>query len=167
MNDFVVSIDKEKFQVVLNNRKVKVNDSEYDVEISHLSPYTYLIKINNKVYHITTNKLEKDKYSFLIDGHYFETIVRTKLEEEVVNVLSKSANNNGNRVIKSPMPGLVLRINKNVGDQIEEGEPLILLEAMKMENEIRSPSSGVVSEIYVQPHSSVEKNQTLLTIKLK
>ena len=165
MNDFVVSIDKEKFEVVLNNHKVKVNDSEYNVEISHLSPYTYLIKINNKVYHITTNKLEKDKYSFLIDGHYFETIVRTKLEEEIVNVLSKSANNNGNRVIKSPMPGLVLRINKNVGDQIEEGEPLILLEAMKMENEIRSPSSGIVSEIYVQPHSSVEKNQTLLTIK--
>ena len=49
MNDFVVSIDKEKFQVVLKNHKVKVNDSEYDVEISHLSPYTYLIKINNKV----------------------------------------------------------------------------------------------------------------------
>ena len=166
MSDFVVTIDEEIFSINSNqNHSVLLNDIEYEVEISQLSPHTYKVKLENQIFHITTNKLEANKYSFLVDGHYFESFVRTKLEEEAAKILNSNSLNNGNKRVKSPMPGLILRINKEVGDDVYEGEPLILLEAMKMENEIKSPSAGVISEILVENGKSVEKNQILMIIQ--
>jgi biotin carboxyl carrier protein len=63
------------------------------------------------------------------------------------------------------MPGLILRLNRKKGEMVVKGDPLVLLEAMKMENEIRSPADGIVSEIFVPENSSVEKNQLMLKIK--
>jgi pyruvate carboxylase subunit B len=62
------------------------------------------------------------------------------------------------------MPGLILKIKKSVGDEVEMGESIILLEAMKMENDIKAGSSGVIKEICVSENSAVEKNETLVVI---
>lgn len=165
MSDFIVTIDNRKFKVNTNHsEKVKVNGNEYNLQVSRLSDHTFNVKINNEVYHITSSKLDVNRYSFLIDGHYFESEVRTRLEEEAANLLNNKNLISGSQQIKSPMPGLILRINKKVGDSVEVGESLILLEAMKMENEVRSPSSGIVSEILAQEGKSVEKNQVLIVI---
>lgn len=165
MSDFIVTIDNKKFSINTNHSdKVMLNGKEYVLEISQLSEHTFNVKINNAVYHITSSKLSNNIYSFLVDGHYFESEVRTKLEEEAANLLNGKNLSSGRKQIKSPMPGLILRINKDIGDNVNEGEPLILLEAMKMENEIRSPSSGKITEILVKEGKSVEKNQVLLII---
>ena len=63
------------------------------------------------------------------------------------------------------MPGLLLKIKKKEGEHVEIGEPIIVLEAMKMENEIRSPSSGTVTEINFTEGSSVEKDAIILKIE--
>lgn len=67
--------------------------------------------------------------------------------------------------IKAPMPGLILKIKKKAGEHVEIGEPLIVLEAMKMENEIRSPSTGTITEINYTEGSSVEKDAVILKIE--
>ena len=63
------------------------------------------------------------------------------------------------------MPGLVRNVNINVGDLIKKGDSLIILEAMKMENVLKSPIDGIISELGVKPGESVEKNQILLSFK--
>jgi len=63
------------------------------------------------------------------------------------------------------MPGLVLKIFKQVGETVEENEPVVVLEAMKMENEIRSPKKGVIKEIFLKHGSTVEKDAVILTIE--
>ena len=166
MSDFIVTIDDEKFSVNTNSTEtVKLNDKEYKISISQLSDHTYSIKLDNNIYHITTSKLKSNQYSFLIDGHYFESFVRTKLEEEAESILSAKLVKDGEVNINSPMPGLILRINKNIGETVVKGESLILLEAMKMENEIKAPTDGIISQIFIEAGKSVEKNQTLLVIK--
>lgn len=67
-------------------------------------------------------------------------------------------------VVPAPMAGIVLSVNKNVGDAVEKGDILVILEAMKMENEILAPCDGVVKAIHVSSNESVESNQPLLTI---
>ena len=67
-------------------------------------------------------------------------------------------------VVPAPMAGIVLSVNKNVGDAVEKGDILVILEAMKMENEILAPADGVVKAIHVSSNESVESNQPLLTI---
>ena len=166
MNDFVVTIDNNKLSVeLIRTDLIKLNGTEYNVNVSKLSEYTYQIQINNKVFHITANKLENNKFSFLIDGHYFESIVRTKLEEKASEILEESEKSKGDLIIASPMPGLILRLDKNLGDNVKKGDSLILLEAMKMENELRAPKDGVISEIFIEEGSSVEKNQKLIHLK--
>ena len=166
MSDFVVTIDKEKFSVNTNNfHKIKLDGSEFETQITQLSSHTYKIKLNNKIFHITTNKLNNNEFSFLVDGHYFESFVRTKLEDEAAKILSNNAVTHGKYNIKSPMPGLVLKLYKTSGEQVVEGEPLLLLEAMKMENIIKSPAAGIIKEIPIKKGKSVDKNQTLLVIQ--
>jgi biotin carboxyl carrier protein len=66
--------------------------------------------------------------------------------------------------IKSPMPGLILKLKKKTGDEVEAGEPVLILEAMKMENELRSPSKGKIREILVKEGIAVEKGAVLFII---
>ena len=66
--------------------------------------------------------------------------------------------------VEAPMPGIIIRLEKNVGDKVEEGDVLLILEAMKMENSITSPTSGVVKEIKVKEGDNVSKGQVLVVI---
>jgi biotin carboxyl carrier protein len=60
------------------------------------------------------------------------------------------------------MPGLVLEVRVKVGDTVKKGDPLLVLEAMKMENILKSPADGIIQKVHVQKSAAVEKNQTLI-----
>ena len=63
------------------------------------------------------------------------------------------------------MPGLIIKINKKIGDEIEIGESVLVLEAMKMENDVRASASGKIKEIRAKEGSSVEKDQVIVIIE--
>ncbi len=67
-------------------------------------------------------------------------------------------------VLKSPMPGLVVRVAVAVGDEVAEGQGLVVLEAMKMENELKAPAAGVVASIRVAVGQTVDKGEVLLEL---
>ena len=64
--------------------------------------------------------------------------------------------------VKAPMPGLILSMSVAEGDEVKKGDPLLILEAMKMENVIKSPSDGVIKSIKAAQGDSVEKNEVLI-----
>ncbi|MCU7494972.1 MAG: acetyl-CoA carboxylase biotin carboxyl carrier protein subunit [Ignavibacteria bacterium] len=165
MNEYVVTVNgKKKAFKMLDSGKVVFQDRELEYSLLKVSDYSYLLKIGNKVYDMTTTALSSEKFGFLVDGHYFETTVRTKLQEkarELQNIRNMETHHD---LIKSPMPGMILKIKKNVGERIEMGESVVILEAMKMENDLHAPSSGVIKEIFVKEGNSVEKDTILLTI---
>jgi biotin carboxyl carrier protein len=67
--------------------------------------------------------------------------------------------------VKAPMPGLILKVRKKVGEQVELGESVIILEAMKMENDLKAPASGIITELKVTEGMPVEKNTLLFSIE--
>ncbi|HEX2867976.1 MAG TPA: biotin/lipoyl-containing protein [Ignavibacteriales bacterium] len=165
MNEYVATLNgKKKTFKILDSGKLLYNEKEVEYSLLKVSEYSYLLKIGNKVYDITTTDLSQDKFGFLVDGHYFETVIRTKLQEKAQELQNIKNKENHHDLIKSPMPGMILKIKKQVGDKIEMGESVVILEAMKMENDLHAPSSGVVKEIFVKEGSSVEKDVVLLTI---
>jgi biotin carboxyl carrier protein len=71
----------------------------------------------------------------------------------------------GELAVTAPIPGLVVKLLVAVGESIEEGQPLVILEAMKMENELRSMRAGVIKEIVAGPGQRVEQNAVLLILE--
>jgi len=101
--------------------------------------------------------------SVLLAGREFPCIVedeRLVLIRKVVGLTTAGQNT----VVKAPMPGLIVRLLKSVGDTVTKGERLLIVEAMKMENELKSPIAGRVKEIHVAVGRPVDKGQVLVTL---
>ena len=122
---------------------------------------------NNKSYNIElleSNYLEK-KYVLNINEKEISVGLKDELDLaiEKMGFSSKKAESGGQ--IYSPMPGLVIRLEKQEGDEAEEGDVLMILEAMKMENIIKSPFKSVVKKIHVKEGETVSKRQLLIELE--
>ncbi len=166
MNNYIVNIDGKKLESKVNSSSITIGNTEYnDYELIEISANKFILKLGDKIYESVVEKINGDQYSVTIEGLTYAITVRSQLEEKAHEFLKNKAKQIHSDKIVAPMPGLILKINKSVGDEIAIGESLIILEAMKMENEIRATSSGKIKEIYVNEGISVEKNQLLITIE--
>ena len=166
MNEFIVTINGRKYAIkVTCNGEITVGGKRIETEITRISSNTFLFRYGKKVFEISTNKLGGDKYSFLICGWYLETTVRTALQESANELRAKNNLVNHAYEIKAPMPGLIIKLNKKIGDTVAANEAVLLLEAMKMENEIRSPREGIIKNIFYLEGQSVDKGSVILTIE--
>jgi pyruvate carboxylase subunit B len=166
MNEFVVSLNKRKYSIKLSeDGEAEINGRKVNVELSHINNSAFLLKVNDNPYEIAANKLENGRYGFLVEGCYFDTLVRTKLQETADELMKNKMRESHKAEFKAPMPGLVLKIKKQLGEQVNIGEPLVILEAMKMENELRATSSGTITSVKVKEGESVEKGALIMTIE--
>jgi len=166
MNDFIVSVNSSKFNVkVLNDSELTVNDEMYNYELLPVFNHSFILKLNHKVFELTSEKLNSELFKVLIQGYQFEVTVRTALQEKAFKLLEISAGFHHHHMnVKAPMPGLILKVRKKVGDQVELGESVIILEAMKMENDLKAPASGIIENIFISEGSTVEKGVILFSI---
>ena len=132
----VVSVEKTKFHVLKDNKSFKA-----EIVAADFISKKYTIKVNNNTYEVAIS----DALDQLIKSMGIER-GRTK----VVNA------------IKAPMPGLILEISVEVGQTVKENDPLLILEAMKMENSFLSPRDGVIKSIAVEKGHAVDKGQLLI-----
>ncbi len=165
MPDYFVDLNrKEKSVRFTAPGEIEIDGRSYHYRIEEINENYYLLRLNNRVYKINKVSGDKSNSLILIEGKYFETEVRTNLEQKARQVLSNVKQKSHHSLIKSPMPGMVLKIKKNAGDEVAQGESIMILEAMKMENDIKSPFSGVIKDIYVDEGSAVEKGAKLFLI---
>ncbi|NNE35391.1 MAG: acetyl-CoA carboxylase biotin carboxyl carrier protein subunit [Rhodothermales bacterium] len=101
----------------------------------------------------------------MINGREYKSVVKSRKDLLLEKFGSTGAGASGHSDVKAPMPGLVVRVNVAVGDIVEAGQPLLVLEAMKMENEIGSPRNGVVGAVHVADGEAVGKNALLIEIE--
>jgi biotin carboxyl carrier protein len=132
---------------------------------------------------INARRVEEDVWSLIIDGRSYEATVQpihNKLritvggvswDIDVYNPLRRYTQTaethvaEGGQVISSPMPGRVVRVEVAVGDKVEAGQGVVIVEAMKMENELRAAGPGIVKEIEVEAGQAVEDGQPLVIIE--
>jgi biotin carboxyl carrier protein len=158
-----------------------IGEREYLIEI--IDEHTLLV--NGVRYHIDFESVsEQPVYSLLLDGRSFESYVyegddglqvllrgahyQASVEDEREKRL-RSATRGGVAEhaefhLKAPMPGLVVAIPVSEGQTVSKGDVLLVLESMKMQNELKSPRAGTVSRMRVKVGDSVELKQTLLSV---
>ncbi len=165
MSDYTATVNSNKYQVIINKNHVKVNGSEYPCELTKANNTVYLFKVGDKIYDITVNELGSGRYGILVEGEYFETEVKTRLREQAEEYLKNKADVSSKGVLKAPMPGLVVKVNVSEGDKVNAGDTLIILEAMKMENNLKSVLAGTVKDIRFKEGDNVEKEDIIMTIE--
>jgi len=110
--------------------------------------------------------LEEDhfagKYLIRVDGNTFSVKLFDEVRQRVLQMNLPTRTAGRSMEMRAPMPGLVRQVNVEEGSSVTAGDPLIVLEAMKMENLLKSPMSGTIVERCIQPGQAVEKNQLLL-----
>ena len=153
--------------------KVKVNESfEYNLKNSDLEILN-LIKLTKTKFHAINNnksfeiELEKTdfnnkEYILNINSNQYVVNIETQLNLLIKKMgFSESASKKEND-IKAPMPGLILSINIKEGQEVMEGETLLILEAMKMENIIAAPKDGKIKSINIKQGATVEKGELMV-----
>lgn len=134
-----------------------------------------IIKLANNKYHLLINNqsyslelLEKSENSksmkILVNGVKQEISIKDQYDTLLAQLGMDKLMSNKSNSVKAPMPGLVLRILVNEGDTVKKGDPLLVLEAMKMENIIKADGEGQIKRIAVEPKQVVEKNTLLIEL---
>ena len=166
MNEFVVTVNsKKKIVRFSENTIIYVDDKEYNQELYHLSGDTYLLKLDNKVYEISADQIDHERFVISVDGRNFDTIIRTSLQEKASKLIELRTIIRHKLEVKAPMPGMVLKIKKQAGDDVIQGDSVLILEAMKMENDLRAHISGKIKSINVKEGMAVEKGYSLFIIE--
>ena len=107
------------------------------------------------------------RYEVVVDGWLFEVITEPARRAELRERVAKGAaehQSTTRKTLRAQIPGRVARLWVTEGERVEQGQRLLAIEAMKMENEIRAPQAGIVEQIRVEPGSKVERNEELLSL---
>jgi biotin carboxyl carrier protein len=144
------------------------NASKFDVkslslgEIIDQQGSHYRFKYKNKNYDINLVSMEGSKYILKINGYRLEVDAVDDLDILIDKLGFNVQVDQGASIIKAPMPGLVLDVMVEVGQEVEKGASLLILEAMKMENVIKSEGNGVIKSIEISKGDKVDKGQLMI-----
>ena len=141
---------------------VAIGDREYVVDVRWTQTDLLSIIIDGRSYQVDIHT-DKDTHEVLIEGEHFEF----ELFDERKALLKKSAvlGAEGVQVVESSMPGKIVKIFIAEGDEVEQGQGLVVVEAMKMENEIKSPKAGVVKKVGIKEGEAVEAGALLVVVE--
>ncbi len=162
---------------------VQIENAEYDIVVRH-DGEAYVATVNGVPQNITLSDSRSEdgnvhaligsrshqvnltrnngSWNVFVSGKEYQAKVANYRLAQLKTRLGVKETKSMSRVLKSPMPGLVLQVNVAQGDTVEQGDTLLVLEAMKMENPIKSSGAGVVSKVHVAPKDSVEKGAALI-----
>jgi biotin carboxyl carrier protein len=151
--------------VSIDGKTIPFENIDQSAEIIQLSQDgTCVIRYKNRKFRfiLDLSLIENGIAKASAKGHIFEIKINTRIATLIDELgFNKSAQNHHMQVI-APMPGLVLKTLVVVGESVQEGQTLLTLEAMKMENVIKSPRDGFIKEIYAQDGDKVDKGDVLI-----
>ncbi len=151
---------KKEFSVGDN----ELNGQAVEWDIIEVRDNTFHILKDNKSYNATLISFNAEEKTMVINvnGNDYEISIKDKYDLllQQLGITAKSAS--AVQSIKAPMPGLIINVVAKEGDEVKKGDTLLILEAMKMENVLKSPRDGVIKKVKAELKQTVEKNQVLI-----
>jgi biotin carboxyl carrier protein len=162
---YQVRIEDHTFEVNIDPKGTVTVDGEpvaFDFgEVGGMGLYSLLV--NNESFEALVEQ-SADIYKVLMRGYMYDVHVldeRSRILQRRSNLMAADT---GEIAVRAPMPGLIVDVPVEVGQEVEAGEKVVILESMKMENELKTPRDGRVERVNVAKGDSVEQNQALVVI---
>jgi biotin carboxyl carrier protein len=161
----IAELNNEKHEIEFKRDGEKVSASvdgrEYALEASQVEPNVYLLKYENQIFPVYVAPTEPAFTD--IGNHSFE--IKISDPKRLRGAGAAAGNADGTVEIKTAMPGKVVRVVAEQGAEIKQGESVLVVEAMKMQNEMKSPKDGIVKEIRVAEGATVNAGDVLAIIE--
>jgi biotin carboxyl carrier protein len=163
---YITTVEGKQFLVeIIDDKQISVNGKIYKIDFESVSGQPVYSLIVDGKSHESYVAQEDDNWQVLLRGRLYPVSVEDERERRLRAAAGGGVAETGEFHLKAPMPGLVVAIPVEEGQQIKKGQVLIILESMKMQNELKSPREGTVHRLRVKAGESVEQRQTLLSVQ--
>lgn len=165
---YLVRVNGEDHEVVLGGEGVSYGGAVVRAHLEGERPGTpiRLLTLDGKVHSLLARRhAGRGAYTLWLDGYRYDVEALDERTRAIRALTVDKEVAHGPAPLVAPMPGLVVRVRVKVGDVVQAGQPLVSIEAMKMENELRSKSAGTVKTILAAEGSPVEKGAVLVELE--
>ncbi|MBI5009193.1 MAG: biotin/lipoyl-binding protein [Bacteroidia bacterium] len=163
---YAISSENRQFGFTLPfKHKIRIGKRDYEVKLKADEKLGTYILWKNRKYPVEIVRSRQNKYEILFNDISYTFTVETPFSLQRMKVLNSQKGKASTAYVKAPMPGKIIDVLVREGGVVQRGEPVVILEAMKMQNEILSPASGTVVKISAKPNTNVMKDDLLVEIK--
>ena len=164
---YQVTVGAQEVDVLLHGGVATVDGVSTEVRLSEVEGTPVrMVTIGDEVHRVVARKgATRGKFTLWIDGFRFEAEALDERTRAIRALSGAVAGPTGPAPLIAPMPGMIIRVAVQVGDVVQPGQSLVVMEAMKMENELRAIAAGTVKAVLAQPGTAVEKGAVLLELE--
>lgn len=160
---YIAEVDGLEFPIeILDERHIRFGEAVLEVDLAAVSGEPlYSLIVNGESFEGYVYP-DEDGWQVHLLGQFYQVRVEDEREKRLSTSILGTVRSGAEFVLKAPMPGMVVSVPVNEGDTVEKGQTLVILESMKMQNELRAPYPGKVVRLRVKKGENVEQKQTLL-----
>jgi biotin carboxyl carrier protein len=161
---YVVTVNGREIEVTLDGTSVRVGDLDAEASVVDVDGTPLrLFRIAGRVHPVLARRgAAVGQYTIHVGGFRFDVEALDERTRAIRQLAGPTARLTGPTSLSAPMPGLVVRVLVQPGERVQAGQGVVVIEAMKMENELRASTAGVVRSVPVTPGSAVEKGAVLV-----
>ena len=166
MGKYYATVGRGTYELnITDEGEITADSRNYSLEFQPIDHSVFVVRLNAKNYRVLLESIDGELIHLRVQGRLCIVHLQNELSRRLE--LPKRGRSLGatKTEVHAPMPGLVVGVMVQAGDRVQPGSTLIVLEAMKMENEIRTMFDGTVAKVHVQRGSAVEKGETLVTFR--
>ncbi len=158
-------VNDETFDIEINeDGRILVNGEERAIDFRILrTGELYSMLLDHRSYEAVVDERD-DTYHVLLAGDMYEVQVTDERSRRLASAFMAFGDVSGEIPMRAPMPGLIVRVPVEQGQAVTKGQTVVILESMKMENELKAPRDGTVQRVHVAAGENVEQNKVLVTL---
>ena len=157
-----VTTNELSFFIKLENDQLVIDENLWNGDLLKVGENLYHLIKDSRSYLVELLAAEKKSVQLKINGTIFEVAIQDRHDQLLEKLGMQQTKDSGSKDVRAPMPGMILEVLVEKGQTVAKGDKLLILEAMKMENIIKSDGDGVIQEVPVEKGMNVEKNQVLI-----
>ena len=160
---YFVTIGGREMEVELGPEGIRVDGEEVVADLVEMDgTEVHSLLLGGKSHRVLASRNGSEEWSLYLSGRHLMAQVVDERTRSIRAMAGGTEGPGGPKALRAPMPGLVVKIEAEEGQEVVRGQGLVIVEAMKMENELKAEGDGQISKILVEPGQAVDKDQILV-----